>query len=68
MSVRNLSLVTVVSAAALLSACAVGPKAPEPVLPTAGTGALVGAASAATSGAVTTAAARDDWWRLYNDP
>ena len=68
MSVRNLSLVTVVSAAALLSACAVGPRAPEPVLPTAGTGQLVGAASAATSGAVTTAAARDDWWRLYNDP
>ncbi len=68
MSVRNLSLVTVVSAAALLSACAVGPRAPEPVLPTAGTGELVGAASAATSGAVTTAAARDDWWRLYNDP
>ncbi|MBB5771403.1 NodT family efflux transporter outer membrane factor (OMF) lipoprotein [Brevundimonas vesicularis] len=49
---------------ALLTACAVGPKAPVADLPVAGTGAFVGSASPTVS----TAAARDDWWRLYEDP
>lgn len=49
---------------ALLTACAVGPKAPVADLPVAGAGAFVGSASPTVS----TAAARDDWWRLYEDP
>ena len=49
---------------ALLAACAVGPKAPPADLPVAGTGGFIGSASPTVS----TAAARDDWWRLYEDP
>jgi multidrug efflux system outer membrane protein len=49
---------------ALLAACAVGPKAPPADLPVAGTGGFIGSASPTVS----TAAARDDWWRLYDDP
>ena len=55
---------TLASAAALLSACAVGPRAPDADLPQLASGAFVGAQSAAVS----PDAARDDWWRLYNDP
>lgn len=61
---KTLTFLTAASAAALLSACAVGPKAPAADLPPAGTGAFVGASSPTVS----TAQARDDWWRLYADP
>ncbi|WP_453977284.1 TolC family protein [Brevundimonas sp. Marseille-Q4549] len=61
---KTLSLSTVAAAGALLAACAVGPKAPVADLPTTGTGGFVGAATPAVS----TAPARDDWWRLYDDP
>ena len=61
---KPIAFLTAASAAALLSACAVGPRAPEADLPAAGTGAFVGAANPAVS----TAQARDDWWRLYADP
>ena len=52
-------------ALAALAACAVGPRAPDAAIPTAANGAFV---SAPASTAVSTAEARDDWWRLYNDP
>lgn len=61
---KTLSLLTAAASSALLAACAVGPKAPAADLPVAGTGAFVGSASPTVS----TAAARDDWWRLYEDP
>ena len=61
---QTLSLLTAAASSALLAACAVGPKAPIADLPPAGTGAFVGS----TSPTVSTAAARDDWWRLYADP
>lgn len=61
---RLLPVLTAVSAAALLTACAVGPRAPDAALPPLASGALIGS----TSAAVSTAEARDDWWRLYNDP
>lgn len=61
---QTLSLLTAAASSALLAACAVGPKAPIADLPPAGTGAFVGS----TSPTVSTAAARDDWWRLYEDP
>ena len=51
-------------AALLLASCAVGPRAPDATLPPAASGAFVGA----TTPAVTAEAARDDWWRLYQDP
>lgn len=54
-----------VSAIALAAAgCAVGPKAPDADLPPAASGAFIGASTPAVS----SAAARDDWWRLYDDP
>ncbi|WP_374275773.1 efflux transporter outer membrane subunit [Brevundimonas sp.] len=57
------------SAAVLLAACAVGPKPPVPTLPPPGTGGFIGAEGFATeTPAITTAEARDDWWRLYADP
>lgn len=65
MNTRVLPLLTAVSAAALLSACAVGPKAPDAALPPAASGAFIGAANPAVTAQ---AAARDDWWRLFNDP
>ena len=61
---HTLSLLTAAASSALLAACAVGPKAPAADLPTAGTGAFVGSANPTVS----TAQARDDWWRLYDDP
>lgn len=61
---KTLSFLTAAASSALLAACAVGPKAPAADLPIAGTGAFVGAVSPTVS----TAAARDDWWRLYEDP
>ena len=47
-----------------LASCAVGPKAPDATLPPLASGAFIGAATPA----VTAQAARDDWWRLYDDP
>ena len=47
-----------------LASCAVGPTPPDATLPPAATGAFTGAAGPA----VTTEAARNDWWRLYDDP
>ena len=61
---KTLSFLTAAASSALLAACAVGPKAPVADLPVAGTGAFVGSASPTVSAA----AARDDWWRLYEDP
>nr|WP_313417409.1 efflux transporter outer membrane subunit [Brevundimonas diminuta] len=58
------TLLTAAGSAALLAACAVGPKAPLPTIPAEGQGAFVGSQSASVS----TEAARDDWWRLYQDP
>jgi NodT family efflux transporter outer membrane factor (OMF) lipoprotein len=46
-----------------LASCAVGPKAPDATLPPSASGAFIG-----SSPAVTAEAARDDWWRLYDDP
>ena len=51
--------------ALLLASCAVGPKAPDATLPPLASGAFVGSTSASVSAATP---ARDDWWRLYNDP
>lgn len=61
---KTLNFLTAAASSALLAACAVGPKAPVADLSVAGTGAFVGSASPTVS----TAAARDDWWRLYEDP
>lgn len=63
MNRKALSLLTASSAALLLAACAVGPKAPDPTVPVQGQGAFIGSQSASVS----TEAARADWWRLYND-
>ena len=63
MNRKALSLLTASSAALLLAACAVGPKAPDPTVPALGQGAFIGSQSASVS----TEAARGDWWRLYND-
>ena len=51
--------------ALLLASCAVGPKAPDATLPPLASGAFVGSTSASVSAATP---ARDDWWRLYDDP
>lgn len=61
---KTLTFLTAAAASALLAACAVGPRAPAADLPPAGTGTFVGS----TSPTVSSAAARDDWWRLYADP
>ncbi|AQR61901.1 RND transporter [Brevundimonas sp. LM2] len=50
--------------APLYVACAVGPEAPQVKIPSAGTGPFVGAVNPA----VAAVEARDDWWRLYDDP
>jgi multidrug efflux system outer membrane protein len=55
---------TVAPAALVLAACAVGPKAPDADLPPQASGAFIGSSSPTVS----TAEARSDWWRLYNDP
>jgi NodT family efflux transporter outer membrane factor (OMF) lipoprotein len=52
-------------ATALLSACAVGPGAPETTLPPPASGAFIGQQLTTQ---VSPAEARSDWWRLYNDP
>lgn len=57
-------LTATAGASLLLASCAVGPKAPDATLPPSASGAFIGAAGpAVTAGA----AARDDWWRLYDD-
>ena len=62
---RNPRILTATAFASLaLASCAVGPKAPDATLPPPASGAFIGAASPAVSAA----AARDDWWRLYDDP
>ena len=58
------SLTATAGAALLLASCAVGPKAPDATLPPSASGVFLGAATPA----VTAEAARDDWWRLYDDP
>ena len=63
MNRKTLSLLTASSAALLLAACTVGPKAPAPTVPVQGQGAFIGSQSASVS----TEAARADWWRLYDD-
>ena len=57
-------LTATAGASLLLASCAVGPKAPDATLPPPASGAFIGAAAPA----VTAEAARDDWWRLYDDP
>ena len=47
-----------------LSACAAGPDFKAPIAPPKATGAFLGSANPAVS----TAAADNNWWRLYNDP
>ncbi|CAN5414997.1 efflux transporter outer membrane subunit [soil metagenome] len=59
------TLLSVGVAGLTLAACAVGPRAPEAALPSSAAGSFV---SVPASTAVTTAEARNDWWRLYNDP
>lgn len=59
---------TVSVSALALTACAVGPRAPDAVLPPTASGAFVSAQLPTVSGVVTADAARDDWWRLYADP
>ncbi len=67
--IRRLSpLLTACAASALLAACAVGPRAPDASLPPPASGAFVSSPQGVATGAVSTAAARDDWWRLYADP
>lgn len=46
----------------LLASCAVGPKAPDATLPPSASGAFI-----STGAGLTGEAARDDWWRLYDD-
>ncbi|MBA4804646.1 MAG: TolC family protein [Brevundimonas sp.] len=57
-------LTATAGASLLLASCAVGPKAPDAALPPQASGAFIGAATPAVSAE----AARDDWWRLYDDP
>lgn len=65
MTVRFTSgLLAAAASATLLAGCAVGPRAPEAALPPLASGDFIGSQSATVS----TAEARNDWWRLYNDP
>ena len=65
-SVPNPRILTATAfSALLLASCAVGPKAPDATLPPLASGAFVGSTNASVSAATP---ARDDWWRLYNDP
>lgn len=57
-------ILTLASTALLLSACAVGPKAPDATLPLLASGAF----TSSDNPAFAAAPARDDWWRLYDDP
>ncbi|PZO02171.1 MAG: hypothetical protein DCF28_08995 [Alphaproteobacteria bacterium] len=63
-----LRFLTLASATALLSACAVGPKAPDALIPLSASGAFTTSDLPLASGVVTAEPARDDWWRLYADP
>lgn len=56
---------TAACATALLSACAVGPRAPEATLPPQASGAFIGQGLTVQ---VSPDEARSDWWRLYDDP
>jgi multidrug efflux system outer membrane protein len=62
--VKSIRSATALCAAALLSACAVGPdyRAPAPL------GGTTGAFVSATPGLVSPEAPPADWWRLYQDP
>ena len=60
--IRN--LLTAAGTAALLAACAVGPKPVDATVPISGQGAFIGSNTASVS----TEAAQANWWRLYNDP
>ncbi|MEG2497565.1 efflux transporter outer membrane subunit [Brevundimonas sp.] len=64
MSVKIRNLMMAAGSAALLAACAVGPKPVVPTTPVSSQGDFIGSQSAAVS----TAAVQGDWWRLYNDP
>lgn len=68
MTSRLTPLLTACAAAALLAACAVGPKAPDAPLPPLASGAFVSSPLGSANGATSTAEARSDWWRLYADP
>ena len=57
-------LTATAGASLLLASCAVGPKAPDATRPPPASGAFIGAATPA----VTAEAARDDWWRLNDEP
>ena len=64
MSAKLRNLMVAAGSAALLAACAVGPKPAVPTTPVSSQGDFIGSQSAAVS----TAAVQGDWWRLYNDP
>lgn len=66
MTVRSsLRILTATAGASfLLASCAVGPKAPDATLPPSASGAFI---SSTGSSVTAQAAARDDWWRLYDD-
>ncbi len=64
MSAKLRTLLTAAGTAALLAACAVGPRPVDPTVPASGQGAFIGSHSASVS----TEAVSGDWWRLYNDP
>lgn len=64
MSAKIRNLMMAAGSAALLAACAVGPKPVVPTTPVSSQGDFIGSQSAAVS----TAAVQGDWWRLYNDP
>lgn len=64
MSAKLRTLMMAAGSAALLAACAVGPKPVVPTMPVSSQGDFIGSQSAAVS----TAAVQGDWWRLYNDP
>ncbi len=65
---RLAPLLTACAASALVAACAVGPRAPDAALPVSAQGGFVSAQIGTANGAVSTAEARSDWWRLYADP
>jgi len=61
---HNPRILTATAFASLaLASCAVGPKAPDATLPPSASGAFIGATPSMSA-----EAARDDWWRLYDDP
>ena len=56
-------LLLTTAASALLAGCVVGPAAPDPIVPLSAEGGFLSTPSTQVS----TAEARDDWWRLYDD-